>query len=193
MKYLLSCCFLLFFGGVAIAQSYEGRLVYREMVGSTERQVTLFVAPQQVLIKRGEEKALFYLIHATERGFSAWQGGASKADQGTFKPTAKPAKMLPAKGKEQIISGFKAQSLRYELADGSIFEGWYTTDLPFQHNAFVNRLLGNEWGWLPANGILLRWQVSNSKGGSQMAGELVSHQAGKQDPKLFAPPVTTDR
>ncbi len=91
------------------------------------------------------------------------------------------------------MAGFKAQSVRYELADGSVFEGWYTTDLAFQHNAFVNRLLGHEWGWLPANGVLLRWQLSNAKGITQIVGELESYKAGKQDPKLFVAPVTTGR
>lgn len=193
MKYFLASCLFLFFGGMAIAQSHEGRLVYRETVSGTERQVTLYIAPKQVLIKRGGDKALYYLVHATDRNYSAWESGASRADKGQLKVIPNQTKMLPATSPEQIMSGFRAQEVRFELPDGSRFEGWFTSDIPFQHNAFVHRLLGYEWGWLPTDGVLLRWQYTDAKGRSLVAGELVSHQAGKQDPMLFVVPVTTDR
>lgn len=193
MKYYLASCLFLLMSGMTIAQSYEGRLVYRETVSGKEQQVTLFVAPKQVLIKRGEEKALNYLVHATNREFYAWQTGASRADKAQLKFAPSQTKMLPGVQQEQIMAGFKAQQIHFELPDGNQFEGWYTADIPFQHNALVHRLLGYEWGFLPTDGVLLRWQFTDAKGRSLVTGELVSHQAGKQDPKLFMPPVTTDR
>lgn len=193
MKHFVASCLFLLFGNLVNAQSFEGRLVYRETVSGAERQVTMHVAPKQALIKRGEDNALYYLVNATERGFSAWQAGASKTDVGQLTAVVKPAKVMPSSNQEQIIAGFKARQIRYDLPDGSRFEGWYTTDLSFQHNAFVHRLLGHEWGWLPADGVLLRWQFTDAKGRSLVSGELTAHQPGKQDPKLFVPLAATNR
>lgn len=193
MKSFFATVVLLCVAHWGMAQSFEGRFTYREQVGGSDRTVTIYTSPEKALVKRGSDKALFYLISAKSNQFSAWQSGSFKADEGKLNVWAKSAKNLVVKEETQIIAGFKAQPLKYQLADGSVFEGWYTAEVAFDHNIFVHRLLGHEWGKLPAQGVLLRWSLTDAKGRVVVSGELQSYQSGKQDPQLFVVPQMSDR
>lgn len=176
-----------------LAQSFEGRLTYREQVGGAERTVTIYASPEKVLVKRGNEKALFYLISANSNQYFAWQTGSFSADQGKFSAPGKAPKAIESSNTTQIIAGLKARQLKYALADGSVFEGWYTDGLAFDHNTMIHRLLGHEWGKLPAKGVLLRWSLTDAKDRMLVSGELQAYETGKQDPQLFVVPQMTDR
>lgn len=173
---------LLLWINAAAAQDFEGRLVYKQTIAGQESKVTVFVRSQEALVKRGDEKPVFYLVSSTNPVFQAWSTGSQKADQGNL-PNLAVAKSVKASGSDQVIAGFKASPIKLELPNGQTFTGWYTPDVAFDHNQLLARIQGAEWGQLPAKGLLLRWEVSSSKGGKLMSGELVDHKQGKQDPE----------
>lgn len=192
MRYFSLIAAVIFWANTAVAQSFEGRLVYKQVIAGQETKVTVFARPQQVLVQRGHEKPTFYLVNSESPLFQAWTSGAQKSDEAKL-PQLVPAKFIKTNGGEKIISGFKAKPIQLELANGQTLTGWYTTEVAFEHNQLLERIQGAEWGHLPGKGLLLHWEVNSPKGGKVMVGELIDYQNGKQDPGLFeAPKLTTN-
>lgn len=190
MRYLSILAVWSLFISTAFAQEYEGRLLYKQSIAGQETMVTIYVRPQQVLIQRGNEKPTYYLVTSGSPLFQAWTKGASKSDEAKL-PNLPAVKTLKAGGAEQVIAGFKAKPFKVELAGGQVIQGWYAPEVAFDHNQLVARIQGAEWAQLAGKGLLLRWEVSSAKGGRMLAGELIDHQIGKQDPTLFQAPRLT--
>lgn len=174
------------------AQDFEGRLVYKQVISGQETMLTVFARSQQALVQRGTEMPIYYLVTSSSPLFQAWTKGAQKSDEAKL-PQLAPAKFVKSNGGEQVISGFKAKSFKLELDNGQVLQGWYAPEVGFDHNQLLARIQGAEWAQLPGKGLLLRWEVSSAKGGKVLSGELVDHQAGKQDPALFQAPKLSPR
>ena len=138
-------------------------------------------------MQRGTDKPTYYLVTSTSPLFQAWTKGAQKSDEAKL-PVLRPAKFGKTNGGEQVISGFKALPFRLELANGQILQGWYAPNVSFDHNQLLARIQGEEWAQLPGKGLLLRWELTSTKSGKILSGQLIDHQAGKQDPGLFQAP-----
>lgn len=188
MRYLSLITAFLFWMATASAQDFEGRLVYKQVISGQETKVTVFARSQQALVQRGSEKPTYYLVNANSPLFKAWSNGAQKSNEAKLPPLT-PAKFAKTNEAEQVISGFKAKSFKLELANGQILQGWYTPEVAFDHNQLLARIQGAEWGQLPGKGLLLRWELTSTKGGKVLSGELVDYKAGKQDPEVFQAPM----
>jgi hypothetical protein len=79
----------------------------------------------------------------------------------------------------------EAQEFRFTLKEGAVFIGWYTTAIKVAHNRLITPIQGEIWGLLPADGVLLQWQVKSPKQTTFLEGKLTDFQAGSVPQSVF--------
>jgi hypothetical protein len=182
MKQLFVFVQLLIFASVANAQLFEGTLTYEQKMGGNTSEIVLQLEANRVHITRNEGQVLHY-VYQSNGQLMAWAKGEMKPIATEI--AAPLAPKITLTGQKRLISGMEAQAFRFTLKDGAVFTGWYTTAIKVAHNRLITPIQGEIWGFLPADGVLLQWQVKSPKQTTLLEGKLTDFQAGSVPQSAF--------
>jgi hypothetical protein len=182
MKQLVVFVQLLMFTFAAQAQSFEGTLTYEQKIGGSTAEIVLQLEANRVHITRKEAQVLHY-VYQTDGQLMAWAKGEAKPTRTEIGSVTAPKVMLT--GQKRLMAGMEAQEFRFTLKDGSEFTGWFTTALKVKHNQLITPIQGDYWGFLPADGVLIQWQIKGTKQPVLIEGKLMDFKAGKLPANTF--------